>query len=216
MIRSMWLSQIRLDQKQTFRALLESEKGNLCEEWKRRGIETCSVFAYHRLLYGYMETIDAATNEQSCMWPQPFIDWLEPWPGQEVPRYCVPMMDVFHDSQPTSSSLWRQDYEAKHKVGSLARLKPERYASYVFYHYQKQEETPGSFNKYYTIGSHEHVIFSYSELPAIQDPLAPPGLLHTQQSPSHWHEVMEPHFEPWEDTSEGERLWRKLDCWLSY
>jgi hypothetical protein len=28
--------------------------------------------------------------------------------------------------------LWRQDYEAKQKVGSLARLKPESYASYVF------------------------------------------------------------------------------------
>jgi hypothetical protein len=216
MYRTMWLSQIQIDQIEVFKSLLGHEKNNLIRQWKNEGIETYSLFEYHGLLYGYMERSNVNMDIEFCNWPMQFRELLEPWPGSNSPRYCVPMMGIYHGSKPVSPSHWKRDSVKKQVIGSLAKLKPAMYASYVFYHYQKQEETPGSFSKYYVIGAHENILFSYNELPSKKDPLAPSGLLDTNQSPSNWHEVMEPHFELWQDKPIEDRLWRKMNCWFSF
>jgi hypothetical protein len=95
------------------------------------------------------------------------------------------MNDIFHYNQPDIAENWRGDRKVERRLGSLARLKPEMYGSYVFYHYQLQEEKPGSGNKTYIIGSHELYLFSYQELP-VSLAEAPQGLLATHNTPANW------------------------------
>ena len=120
--------------------------------------------------------------------------------------------DIFHDDVQTDDVPWRRpDWKPARRAGKLARLKPEMYASYVFLHYQLQEEQPRLFSKYYTIGSFGPYIFSYDELPGIVEPPRA-GRLDTKRTPADWPAAMLPHFEPWgPEVSEGEQLWRETE-----
>ncbi|PYI55574.1 hypothetical protein [Paenibacillus flagellatus] len=111
----------------------------------------------------------------------------------------------------------RDGRSIRERIGSVARLKPEMYASYVFYHYAKQEETPNSFNPTYIIGAHEEVLFSYEEKPAPARGMG--GTRRTWPAPvvpDDWHGVMRPHFIPWSDGERGPLLWERLNTLLSF
>lgn len=137
--------------------------------------------------------------------------YLLPWPGRDTLRTFVPMTDIFHWQSPGGVEHWRRKVTPERISGRLARLKPEMASSYIFYHYQLQEERPGSVDKAGLIALHENLIFFYQEHPAVVEPPAVPGKLHTANTPDHWQDVMFPHFDLWDDTADGETIWRSLE-----
>ncbi|OWA34479.1 hypothetical protein B9G55_16570 [Saccharibacillus sp. O16] len=134
---------------------------------------------------------------------------LSVWPGSSQRRLFVPMMDIFHYQHPVDREHWRRKTQTE-SYGRLARLRPEQVSSYVFYHYQYQEEKPGDGDKYGIIGLHENMLFFYAERPSTVEPAPYAGRLNTRQTPEDWGAVMQPHFIEWQDASENERIWLNL------
>jgi hypothetical protein len=181
--------------------------------WVTR-ISTASMYRHDQWLYGYLEAGDEDIAEAFAT---AFLaDYCTPIATSLGERWAAPLLDVFHDGSPEDSAEWRSGAEIPQKrIGSLARLKPETYSRYVFYHYQRQAELPQSFNRRYIIGAHDRTIFSYQELPAITTAPPPPTLL-THNTPDDWQTVMEPHFEPWIATPVEQRYWQVLPCLWEY
>ncbi|MFN8443346.1 MAG: hypothetical protein U0175_21395 [Caldilineaceae bacterium] len=141
---------------------------------------------------------------------------LEMWPGGATlqppsARCFVPMMDIFHCLAPQSVEDWRRKSPIEQVVGRVARLQPEMVSSYIFYHYQLQEEQPGSFDKYGIISIHENLIFFYQEHPFIVEEPRRVGKLATTHTPADWHGTMFPHFKLWEDALAGQEIWREVE-----
>ncbi|MGO4497857.1 hypothetical protein AB4114_18415 [Paenibacillus sp. 2RAB27] len=214
--RSLYMSQLKQGTLESFRKFLQSDAPAFVVRMRKRNFIAFSLFSWEHQLFLYTE---ASSEDWEFQWPEAYTAWLETWPdwsGYARARNLVPLMDVFHDNRPDDTASWRGVHSPQQRIGKLARLKPEMYSSYVFYHFQKQEEEPGSFNDRYIIGAYENLLFSYHELPAIVSE-APTGLLQTNNSPEDWHGVMHPHFDPWTDTEEeGEKLWRSLEELLSF
>jgi L-rhamnose mutarotase len=205
--RLLFLSQLKPRAGVDFQAGMKSETESFTQWLKDRGIVEFSLYAHELLLFFYIEV---AESMDEFAWPEPLRKFFEEWPGQPQVRTAVRMPDIFHDGQPRDDEPWRAGRTVERRVGALARLKPERYSSYIFYHYQMQEEIPEAFNKTYMIGAYDNYIFSYQELPAVVSEDKPRGLLSTRQTPSDWQAVMLPHFDPWPDTAEDGRLWRNM------
>lgn len=209
----MYLSQLKNVCLSDFKSYFSQHAMELKEWLISQGVVSFSLFTYDRLLFLYLES---QRPEYEFRWSQSYMEWLEWWPGEHELRMCVPLVDVFHDGLPVSLESWRGDRKIEKRVGSVARLKPDMFSSYVFYHHQKQVEQAESFNKTYLIGSFESYLFSYQELPAFIDEESAVGFNKTSNSPANWHEVMYPHFILWPDTSDKERLWRSMEKVFSY
>lgn len=199
--RSLFIAQTREHREHEFRTLLDSEKEALRQAWQSEGMLTCALFCYQRLLFVYTEGLVA---RETLRWPDVFVPLLDDWPGRDQPRQAAPMMDIYHNSRPVDGRSWREGYVPERRHATLAMLRPELYSSYIYYHYQLQEESPGSFNKYYMIAAHENMIVSYSEFPAIKDIQAPSEGFDIKRSPKNWKDVMVPHFIPWSMKEEPE------------
>ncbi|WP_091224540.1 hypothetical protein [Paenibacillus sp. BC26] len=216
--RIIWISAIKPGMEEAFLTELAGADAALKKRLKQQGVETCSVFREGRYLFTYLEQLQGGNGDSAGSQVERVRLWaadeklsalLETWPsiGGAGGSLELRMNDIFHDDLPQPDVPWRHpDYRPTQRVGSLSRLKPDQYASYVFLHYQLQEEKPRLFNKYYIIGSLGEYIFSYQELPAIVEPPRK-GLLSTKETPPDWGVAMEPHFEPWTDKPEAERLW---------
>jgi hypothetical protein len=176
---------------------------------------TISIYQHVDWLYGYLEADD---RDASARFASTFLaPYCVPIATSTGSTLAHPLLDVFHDGSPTDGTTWRVPGQTiTHRIGSLARLVPETYSRYVFYHYQRQAEQPQSFNQRYIIGAHDRTLFSYQELPATTQSPRPTPTLPTQHTPADWQPVMQPHFEPWSDTSADEQLWRILPCLWSY
>jgi len=172
-------------------------------------VMTVSLFQLGRHFFAYWESVDLAVAPAALFGAD--HPALLGWPGEDAPRLFAPMLDIFHWQSPADVAHWRRKAPAERISGRLARLKPEMASSYIFYHFQLQEERPGSVDKYGQISLHENVIFFYQEFPYLVEPPAVPGKLATTNTPDHWQEVMFPHFDLWSDTSDGEKIWRSLE-----
>lgn len=210
--RKMYRSQLKPGACESFRSQLIQQEHVLHKMLSIPEVLTCSIFAYRHTLCIYMETTDP---EVEFSWPEPLVEGVEYWPGEGAPRTVVKMMDVFHDGVPSDEPSWRKGRIIESRSASLARLNEAWVSSYIFYHYQMQEEQPESFNKTYLIGLHEQLIFSYSELPAVVTRPRPEGLLSTAHTPKDWHSTMLPHFQPWEGVEEEHRLWVPMQEWFT-
>ncbi|OKP90727.1 hypothetical protein [Paenibacillus sp. P32E] len=140
---------------------------------------------------------------------------LKVWPGGQQPRWWVPMMDIFHYQQPVSGQHWKRTQQESTPFGRVALLKPEQVSSYIYYHYQYQEERPGDGDKYGIIGLHENLLFFYAELPSTVEPAPYAGKLATNLRPDQWGEVMDPHFMKWMDAPADQEIWKKLTIVLN-
>ena len=168
---------------------------------------TISVFRWVRDLFLYCESIQAEIPPGQLFGPMEA--WLEPWPGAEAARSWVPMIEVFHFDRPASVEHWRRPQPPEKRLGKVGRLWPEKVASYVYYHFQLQEEQglPGS--KYQFIGLHENLLFLYDEQPPVVEPLVHAKGLATTGTPANWADTrMDLHFIPWPD---GIRYNREID-----
>jgi hypothetical protein len=162
----------------------------------RRGAD---VFVYHESVGSPIDVHDLFAGA---------LPLLTPWPDGGALRHFVPMLDIFHCGEPLSLEYWRRKQPVERYEGKVIRLRPEKVASYIFYHYQMQEEKPGSFDKYGIIGIHENLLFFYLEKPFVLESPPKPGSLSTKNTPDNWHEVMFPHFQPWVDSAGVDDLWR--------
>jgi hypothetical protein len=180
-------------------------------------VMTASAFQSGASFYLYWESVQYAI-EPDTLFGEVLLH-LETWPGEAAPRQFVPMMDIFHGMPALNVAQWQRRQPIQRVQGRLARLRPEQVSSYIFYHYQLQEERPGSFDKYGLISMHENVLFYYQELPAVVELPAPAGKLRTANTPDNWHEVMLPHFNLWDDAPAGQEIWRDINlighvsCW---
>ncbi len=174
---------------------------------------TASLFQAQDQLFLYYEC--PRTKLPASEVAAPLNDLLEDWPGAAAPRCWVPMMDIFHYSRPLSIEHWRRGAAPQECTGRIIYLRPEMVSSYIFYHFQLQEEKPGALgSKYGLISQHENLLFFYMEKPDVAESESYTGHLKTQNTPPNWGEVMDPHFQPWPD-EEGERLWRPIECIFS-
>ncbi|MBC8079893.1 MAG: hypothetical protein H7X86_06085, partial [Gorillibacterium sp.] len=192
MKRFMYLAQLKAEQVGAMHSSIQVHQESLIAFLKQAGCSTFSLFRDGLLLFCYLEAEEVIDFSGVKI-----AEYLEAWPGEDHPRYYVPLLDIFHDNKPNASFPWRQGPGPSERVGAIARLRPEMFSRYVYYHYQLQEEKPGYFSKYYLIGSHEKYLFSYEELPSIGS-TAPTGLLSTRNTPDNWAELMDPLFEVWQ------------------
>ncbi|MFC9560454.1 hypothetical protein [Agromyces sp. NPDC056965] len=181
--------------------------------WTRSGLRDVALFALGAHVCLYAEAVgasDAAAPARSWDWPAEIAELFEHWPQTDsvAARSAVPMLDVFHDGVPTDAESWRGDREVADRIGSLTFLKPEMFASYVFHHFQLQEERPETLNKTYMIGSLGTLLFSYSESPAVAVNAGAPARAD-DRTPVDWHGAMEPHFDPTRRPP-GEAIWQRM------
>ncbi|MFP4974145.1 hypothetical protein ACE6ED_01985 [Paenibacillus sp. CN-4] len=175
---------------------------------EQRAVTVLGLFGCDRSLFLYYECEgDKARPEELFPGAEQV---LLPWPGTGAPRLWAPMMDIFHYQRPVSREHWKRIHNGAVGYGRIALLKPDQVASYVYYHYQYQEERPGDGDKYGIIGLHENLLFFYSETPATREPAPYKGLLNTSLRPDDWAGVMDPHFSKWEGVPEGEEIWLRL------
>lgn len=177
-------------------------------QMKEAGAQNLSLFYWDSLLFLYYESpakgIDPHSLFQRCE------AGLETWPGADIPRSWVPMMDIFHYQQPVSEEPWRRDNHTAKPFARIARLKPEQVASYIFYHYQYQEERPGDGDKYGIIALHENLMFFYSEHPATMESPSYKGKLSTAHTPADWMAAMNPHFIMWDEETDNSLIWLEI------
>ena len=129
------------------------------------------------------------------------------------------MMDIFHYNSPQSVEHWHRDTPPEACTARVICLRPEMVNSYIFLHYQMQEEKPGAGDKYGQISIHENLLLIYMEQPATNEAPLHQGRLRTAHTPPNWHEVMFPHVQPWDDDEEkggwkretGRPLWRLIE-----
>lgn len=188
----------------------------LAEAMERLEVDHLSLFADGNRFYLYYECLGEAVPPERLFMAAG--KRLIVWPGEETEtgteRRWAPMTDIFHYHQPVYGMPWRLPGHLSEPYGRLARLKPEETASYIYHHYQYQEERPGDGDKYGIIGLHESTLFFYSEQPATLEPATYEGKLNTSLKPVRWAEAMEPHFIPWTGVPAGQGLWRKLELVL--
>ena len=141
-------------------------------------------------------------------------DYLEDWPGKQVKRKWIPMVGVFHFNEPVSAEHWVRKGPVDNRKGRVAHLKPEMVSSYIYYHYQLQEERAFLGPKYEIIAMHENLLFGYQEFPAVvEEPLAVKKL-NTSGTPVNWNDSrMDLHFQPWED---GYLYFKHIDTIFAY
>lgn len=161
---------------------------------------TAAVFKWKRNLFLYAEAIDDNVNLDMVQLFPDLTDCLEDWAGQDQKRKWIPMIDVFHFNEPASAEHWLRKESVERRVGRVAHLKPEMMSSYIYYHYQLQEEQAFHGPKYEIIAMHENLLFGYQEFPAVIEEPVLPRKLHTSGTPKEWSDSrMDLHFQPWED-----------------
>lgn len=105
------------------------------------------------------------------------------------------MTDIFHYSAPQSDESWKR-IQHKEPLMRVNKLRHEKVASYIYYHYQYQEEIPCDGDKYGIIFISGDMLFMYLEEPEeIADKYK--GALDTNSTPDmrDWPDLMKQHFD---------------------
>ena len=202
-----------------FRAQVKSASGakfiDLINDWKSEVEEVLRnytvlflrLFQFEDQLFVYLESRLPLPDFNL---PASLSEYLFDWPGNIDARKFVSMLGIFHDAIPRPESNWRSALTPRESTGSIVYLRPEMYCSYVFYHFQLQEEGVRKFNKYYLIGAHENCLFSYQESPAEIDVTNHDRILTTTNSPENWGELMAAHFKPWQQNCDSGESWKSM------
>lgn len=207
MYRSMWVSYIQPDI--DIAEVCRQSNAHLHLISESLTITTMALFQHQHMLYGYAESPHLLDTH--ALMDAALGDVLVRIPTSRGMRVSIDLPDIYHDGMPGDGPHWRApDYTPQRRVGSLARLKPDMYCSYVYYHFLRQEEQPHGFNKYYIIGAHENLIFSYQEWPSTVDTPKPQGSMTTNLTPTNWQELMHQHFDLWTDQPADSQEWIRL------
>ncbi len=188
------------------RAQLMSAEASLRRAVDEGRVLTASSFRFAHYFFIYAECLDG-TRTPEVLFGRP--EALAAWP--DGGSCFAPMLDIFHCGVPWSLEYWSRAQHVEKVEAHVIRLRPEQVASYVFFHYQMQEEQLGSFDKFGLIGMHENLLFFYKEQPFVIEPPLHPGSLNTTNTPDDWHGTMLPHFQPWSDAHGPDDLWRPAE-----
>lgn len=175
-------------------------------------IMTLAAFYWNKNIFLYYECVHEDIFPEAIF--TEIDDYLVDWPGKEEFRKWIPMIDVFHFNEPVSYEHWLRKEPVESRKGRVAHLKPEMMSSYIYYHYQLQEERAFLGGKYEIIAMHENLLFGYQEFPSIvEEPLATKRL-NTSGTPVNWNDSrMDLHFQPWED---GHLYFKHIEQILAY
>lgn len=212
-VRHQFKAEIQEGSVERFADSLQEKKAEIDKHLAGMKIHFFKVFQFSNLLFIYLES---ETTLAKFYLPSSFDGMLMDWPGEFGNRKFVSMLDIFHDAIPRSDSVWRDSESPRESLGSIVYLRPEKYCSYVFYHFQLQEEGIRKFNKHYVIGAHENCLFSYQELPADIDSTNHDRVLDTNVSPENWTELMGEHFRPWPEGLDIKKPWKSMKEIFSY
>lgn len=175
-------------------------------------VMTIAAFRWERNIFLYYECIDSEIKPEEIF--SSLDTYLEDWPGKNEKRKWIPMIDVFHFNEPLSLDHWKRNGLVEKRAGRVAHLKPEMMASYIYYHYQLQEERAFLGPKYEIIAIHENLLFGYQEFPAVVEEPLSPKKLSTSGTPKVWTDSrMDLHFQPWED---GHLYFKHIDQIFAY
>lgn len=212
MQRQVYRAQVAVGQEEGLIAGLRGREDLIKEYLFREEIMTLGVFKWERNIFAYFESDGREIPPEELFGD--LTGTLEKWPGQPVLRLWAPMMDIYHGCEPVSAEYWKRKQPVKRVFATVNHLRPEMLSSYIFYHYQYQEEKPGDWAKYASIHLHENLMFFYQEEP--DGPELPPyrGKLETHNTPGQWQELMNRHFLPWEDDPEQKKPWREIKTLL--
>lgn len=196
----------------------EIAKGILQGEMNAKGlvhegsIMTLAAYYWNNNVFLYYECMQDAILPDD-IFPE-VKEYLEDWPGHTKMRKWIPMIDVFHFNEPMNREHWIRREPVESRKGRVAHLKPEMMASYIYYHYQLQEERAFLGGKYEIIAMHENLLFGYQEFPnVVEEPLAVKKL-STSGTPTNWNDSrMDLHFQPWED---GHLYFKHIEQILAY
>lgn len=207
--RLVFYGQLRPDATGGLSATIDQLHTGLVQRVATGEILTLSLFRWRRALFLYYECPGTALA------PSELVGQISPalktWPGEDCSRVWMPMMDIFHYNRPASVEHWRRATPPEARTARVIYIRPEMVSSYIFYHYQMQEEKPGGGDKYGQVSICENLLFFYMEKPATIEAAPHKGKLENANTPPNWHEVMFPHFQPWDD-EKGEELWRPIEC----
>jgi len=197
MQRMMYRAQLKKGmEEKALEALRGEPKAKQCVDYHK--LMTISGYRHQQNIFLYYECIEEDMTPEEI-----FPDlggYLEDWPGKTDMRKWIPMIDVFHFNAPASEEHWRRKAPVEKRVGRVAHLKPEMMASYIYYHYQLQEERAFLGGKYEIIAMHENLLFGYQEFPNIVEEPVLDKKLQTSGTPKNWEDSrMDLHFQPWED-----------------
>lgn len=200
-----------------FRCFFNTEKEPFVRKWvasldesfrehvDKNLLKTISVFIYENSLIIYYESTDLNLRVESI-----FMDYdqhLLTCVSTQNKRF-VPMMDIFHSNQPQSDIHWQRPEGNKSRI-RINRLKPDKFSSYIYYHFLYQEEMPGDADKYGIIGVTNNFMAYYQEAPFIREKALHKGLLQTNiKETLDWDAIMREHFIPWEHTSD---VWYSIE-----
>lgn len=163
-------------------------------------VMTASLWGHRGLVFLYAETLGGPAVPEALV--PSLTASVAPWPTPEGPALWVPLVDVFHFNAPVDADHWRRKSPPESRLGRVAFLRPERVASYIYYHYQLQEERAFGGGKYESIWQLGTLLFQYKELPLDTEAPLVPGALTTQGTPEDWSQArMDLHFRPWPDGS---------------
>ena len=163
-------------------------------------IYTVTVFSYdNQNIFIYYECVGEEELSPSDLFPG-ITDFMNTWPGEAEVRWFVPMIDIYHSMLPDAEeeAAWHRNEHATPKA-SMSQMKLDKLSSYIFYHYQLQEEKRSSNGKHMSIWLSDHIALLYSEAPDCRYPNVKPGCLTTNHTPSNWRDVMVPHFNLFDD-----------------
>ncbi|MGL1891268.1 MAG: hypothetical protein OCD02_06540 [Spirochaetaceae bacterium] len=197
-IRKVYRAQLHKDKVDAGLKAIEQSINYLKKQIENEQLMTISLYNWEYNLFLYYESVSHDLQ------PEKLFTGLEEnlidWPGKEDKRYWIPMIDVFHFNEPVSKEHWQRKTSVERKVGKVAHLKPQMVSSYIYYHYQVQEERAFPGDKYEIISMHENLLFGYFEFPKVmEEPLAEKKL-QTTGTPDNWADAhMDQHFLSWED-----------------
>jgi hypothetical protein len=211
MKRFIFRAQVKDGMEEKAKLVMQEEKNpkNFIAEGK---LMTAAAFSWEKNIFLYYESMEdeIKPEELLCNMEAYLVDW----PGEKENRKWIPMIDVFHFNEPVSAEHWKRTAPVESRKGRVAHLKKEMMASYIYYHYQLQEEHAFHGPKYEIIAMHENLLFGYQEFPAVvEEPLAQKKL-NTHGTPANWSDSrMDLHFQPWED---GHLYFKHIDQIFAY
>ena len=163
------------------------------EDLRHPSVKSLSLSRYGNQLFLYLEATEEVAPEAALS-----ADMI-PYPDGAL---WFRMLDVFHYSRPFSEEEWKRKEQNKTPWIRINYLVPEKTASYIFYHYQFQEENPGAYDKYGIVYLYGNLLVHYLECPLEKETLLYEGALKTHNTPvgkEAWDDMIEKHFIPWED-----------------
>lgn len=213
--RCLYHAKCKEHQLDSFKHQLKNASAHFKQLVDEKRMLTLSLFEWESHIFMYYECINESIAPEQLI--HDAEQYFEPYPGETAndsgARCFMPMYDIFHYNQPRDEAHWRRTKTCR-PFAQIVRIKPEKVSSYIYYHYQLQEEHPGCGDKYGIIGIDRNLLFYYQEDPKTREEAWYKGSLATSNSPrEQWQVLMEQHFLEWDS---GE-FWKRVNmiCFIN-